>query len=223
MPRETESMDQKILEVFRKRMPRETESAREKSFRTIKTNSGTTKAPRKYRSTPRRCVFRYGQDLWLHRCRQHCTWTRVTKNLELFKNSEFESIKGLFGITRMMIEGNSEIKNVFTADVASSHWEKPVLPQEQAIKWTKTRVYVYSDSVLCLGKMLSPEDAIKKWNDRVSTLKMCHTFRELQGLDGEPIDFEWKSSQDPKHRILSTKFKQTYKERTSHLKDSVIE
>ena len=42
------------------------------------------------------------------------------KNLELFKNSEFESIKGLFGITRLMIEGNSEIKNVFPADVASS-------------------------------------------------------------------------------------------------------
>ena len=30
----------------------------------------------------------------------------------------------------------------------------------------------------------------QKWNDQVSTLKMCHTFRELQGLDGEPIDFE---------------------------------
>ena len=40
--------------------------------------------------------------------------------------------------------------------------------------------------------MHGPEDAIKKWNDQVSTLKMCHTFRELQGLDGEPIDFEWK-------------------------------
>ena len=39
--------------------------------------------------------------------------------------------------------------------------------------------------------MHGPEDAIKKWNDQVSTLKMCHTFRELQGLDGEPIDFEW--------------------------------
>ena len=35
------------------------------------------------------------------------------KNLALFENSEFENIKGLFGITRMMIEGNSEIKNVF--------------------------------------------------------------------------------------------------------------
>ena len=64
--------------------------------------------------------------------------------------------------------------------------------EEQAIKWTKARVYVYSDSVLCLGKMHGPEHAIKRWNDQVSTLKMCHTFRELQGLDGEPIDFEWK-------------------------------
>ena len=43
-----------------------------------------------------------------------------------------------------------------------------------------------------LGEMHGPEDAIKKWNDQVSTLKMCHTFRELQGLDGESTDFEWK-------------------------------
>ena len=42
--------------------------------------------------------------------------------------------------------------------------------------------------------MLGPEDAIEKWNDQVSTLKMCHTFREVQGLDGEQIDFEWKIS-----------------------------
>ena len=27
---------------------------------------------------------------------------------------------------------------------------------------------------------------------QVSTLKVCHIFRELQGLDGEPTDFEWK-------------------------------
>ena len=56
-----------------------------------------------------------------------------------------------FGITRMMIEGNSEIKNVFPADVASSLSEKHVLLKEQAKNWTKTRVYVYSDSVLCMG------------------------------------------------------------------------
>ena len=52
----------------------------------------------------------------------------------------------------MMIEGNSEMKNVFTTDGSSSLWDKPVLLKEQAIKWTKARVYVYSDSVLCLEK-----------------------------------------------------------------------
>ena len=71
------------------------------------------------------------------------------KNLELSKNSEFEKIEGFSGITRMMIEGNSEIKNVFPADVASSLWEPPVLLKEQAMKWTKARVSVYSYSVLC--------------------------------------------------------------------------
>ena len=45
------------------------------------------------------------------------------KKMELFKNSELENIKGLFGISRMMIEGNSEVKKVFPADVASSLWE----------------------------------------------------------------------------------------------------
>ena len=53
-------------------------------------------------------------------------------------------------------------------------------------------MYVFSDSVLCLGKQHGPEDAIRRWSDQVSTLKMCPTFRELQGLDGDPIDFEWK-------------------------------
>ena len=173
-------------------MPRETESAREESFRTSKINSGTMKASRKYRSTLRRSIFREGRDLWLLRCRQHCKNLRYEKSLELFQNSEFENIIGLFGITRMMIEGKSEIKNVFNADVASSLWEQHVLLKGQAIKWTKARVYIDSDSVLCLVKMHGPEEAIKKWNDQVSTLKMCPTFSELQGLDGDSIDFEWK-------------------------------
>ena len=81
MPRETESTAQKNLEVSQKRKLRETESTCEKSFKTWKTDLHTMKASRKYRWTPRRCTFRYGRDLWLHRCRRHCTWTRVTKRI----------------------------------------------------------------------------------------------------------------------------------------------
>ena len=71
--------------------------------------------------------------------------------------------------------------------------------------------------------MHGPEDAIRRWNDQVSTLKMCHTFRDLQGLDGEPIDSEWKIFPEPQHWTFSTKFRQICKDSTSHLKTSVTE
>ena len=63
---------------------------------------------------------------------------------------------------------------------------------DQTMKWAKARVYVYPDSMLCLGGLDTHDDAIRRWKDHMSTLKMCSTFRELQGMDGEPIEFEWK-------------------------------
>ena len=98
----------------------------EKSFKIMQeTDSDTMKVSQKYRWTPRRCTFRYGRDLWLHRCRRHCTWTRITKRIWKYSRRKFR-------------------------DVSSSQWEKSTLLNDQAIKWTKARVYVYSDSVLCL-------------------------------------------------------------------------
>ena len=77
------------------------------------------------------------------------------KNLDLFKNSEFESIKGLFGITTMMLEGNSEIKNVFPAEVASSRWEnmyclknKQYSGQKQECMLTRTPCYAWDNSTV---------------------------------------------------------------------------
>ena len=72
------------------------------------------------------------------------------KNFEIFKNSEFENIESLFNVMNMMIAGNSEIKNLFPKDSANPSWERSTLPLDQAIEWTKARVCVYSDPVLCM-------------------------------------------------------------------------
>ena len=98
-------------------------------------------------------------------------------DLEVLTNSDLENIESLFNITNMMIGGNSEIKNVFSMGAASPLWENSTLLNDQTIKWTKARVYVYSDSVLCLGKTHGPEDAIKRWEEQVSTSEMYHTFQ----------------------------------------------
>ena len=43
------------------------------------------------------------------------------KNMKIFKNSEFENIESLFNFTRMMMGGNSEIKNVYSPQMLQAH------------------------------------------------------------------------------------------------------
>ena len=59
------------------------------------------------------------------------------------------------------------------------------------IKWTKPKVRVYSDSVLCLGKMYDDRDAITRWEGQVEEFQMSASYKELLGIDGETIEFEW--------------------------------
>ena len=111
----------------------------------------------------------------------------------MIKKSEFENIESLSNITRKMIWETSEITNVSSLEVASSSWERTTLLNDQAMKWAKAQVFVYPDSVSCLGGLNSPDDAIRRWEEEVSSWKMYSSFRQVQGLDGEPIDFEWKN------------------------------
>ena len=55
----------------------------------------------------------------------------------------------------------------------------------------KAKVHAYSDSVLCLGKIHDPGEAIEQWKGQMTTFQVENSFSELLGLDGFPIDFEW--------------------------------
>ena len=69
-------------------------------------------------------------------------------NLEVYKNTNFEEIQSLFNSTqKLILEHSEEILNVNTIESTST-------------SWTKAKVRVYSDSVLCLGKLNGSKDAI---------------------------------------------------------------
>ena len=73
-------------------------------------------------------------------------------NLEVYKNTNFEDIQSLFNITqKLILEHSEEILNVNTIHSTSPFWTRSVLSHDQMIQWTKAKVLVYSDSVLCLG------------------------------------------------------------------------
>ena len=55
----------------------------------------------------------------------------------------------------------------------------------------KAKVREYSDSELCLRKMYEHKDAIKRWEGQVEEFKISDFYKELLGINGEPIEFEW--------------------------------
>ena len=59
------------------------------------------------------------------------------------------------------------------------------------IKLMKAIVYVFSDSVLCVGKVREyPQSNIDRRN-KLECFKSTNQYRELDGIDGEPVEFEW--------------------------------
>ena len=74
-------------------------------------------------------------------------------NLEVYKNTNFEEIESLLNITpTVILEHSEEILNVKPLESSSPAWTRSMLSHDQAIKWTKAKVRVYSDSVLWKAK-----------------------------------------------------------------------
>ena len=62
---------------------------------------------------------------------------------------------------------------------------------DKVIKWAKAKVHVYSNSVLCLGKMQEHLEANARWQAQLPYFRHSKGYKELLGIDGEPIEFEW--------------------------------
>ena len=77
-------------------------------------------------------------------------------------------------------------------DSTSPSWTRSTLLSDRAVKWITVQVHLYSDSVLCLGKIHDPGEAIEQCKGQVATFQVDNSFSELLGLDGEPIEFEWR-------------------------------
>ena len=54
-----------------------------------------------------------------------------------------------------------------------------------------TKVYVFSDSVLCLGKVLQHPECNQAWKDRVAGARAERDYSDFDDIKGEPAEFEW--------------------------------
>ena len=53
------------------------------------------------------------------------------------------------------------------------------------------KVYVFSDSVLCLGRVLQHPESNEAWKNRVAGIQSEKSYRDYGAINGESTEFEW--------------------------------
>ena len=74
----------------------------------------------------------------------------------------------------------------------NSPWKQlSLVNDEEVISLSHAKVYVFSDSVLCLGKMNQRPTSNTVWEQQLGWFKDSSQYRILDTIDGEPMEFEW--------------------------------
>ena len=120
-----------------------------------------------------------------------------SENLHSIKNSgNILTWKQMFDISEKLIVGQSdEILGVTLIDWEDSSWKHlSLVSDEEVISFSHAKIYVLSDSVLCLGKMNQNQTSNSAWEEKLSWLQSSSQYRTLDTIDGEPMEFEWNIS-----------------------------
>ena len=105
-------------------------------------------------------------------------------------------------------EQSGEIFEVSQVSWEDSPWRHfSLVNDEEVISLSHAEVYVFSDSLLCLGKVNQNPASKTVWEEQLSWFKSPPQYRTLDTIDGESMECEWNISQDSPHCSSSTKSK----------------
>ena len=112
------------------------------------------------------------------------------ENLRFTKNQFLKSAKQLFQVTDKLIEDQTEISGLTTIDYKELTWTSTSLLCDEAFEITNAKTYVFADSVLCLKSVR--DEPVEAWENKIRGYLENRYLKELNRMDGEPIEFEWK-------------------------------
>ena len=97
----------------------------------------------------------------------------------------------MFDISSKLVAEQDEISGLETIHWEKHSWKHLSLIDERIINLQRTKVYVFSDSVLCLGKIHQNPESDEAWKKRIEGIKTDKSNREYDGINGESTEFEW--------------------------------
>ena len=101
---------------------------------------------------------------------------------------------------KLILNQKNEIFDISTIEWNTIPRKRTLLPHDRAMKAVKAKIHFYSDSVLCLSKIHEHPQSMQHWEGKVKWIMDSYEYRELNGIDGETVEFEWNIFSG--HRIL---------------------
>ena len=127
----------------------------------------------------------------------------VTMNAPTFMGNNFQNnqnsimntsdltLKKMFDISAKLVSEQDEIFKVVTIPGEKHSWKYLSLTgDETVINLQRAKVYVFSDSVLCLGRFHQHPQSNEAWKDRIGWIITDEGYRDYDGINGEPTEFE---------------------------------
>ena len=103
------------------------------------------------------------------------------------QNEENLTLKQMFDITAQTIHNEEEIYCLDKVVYQRNTWTQLSL----IFHLRSTKFYVFSDSVVCLGKVLQHPECNEAWKKRVAGVRAERNYSDFEDVKGESTEFEW--------------------------------
>ena len=90
------------------------------------------------------------------------------------------TLKQMFDISTRLVSEQDEISGLETVGWENHSWKYlSLIGDERVINLQRTRVYVFSDSVLCLGKILEPPPIERCMGTKIGMVEILFKIQKL--------------------------------------------
>ena len=104
-------------------------------------------------------------------------------NENSIKNSTDLTLKKMFDITSKLVSEQDEINSLDKISWKNHSWKQlSLIGDETVINLQRTKVYVFSDSVLCLGKVHQHPESNEAWKKRIEWIINEKSYRDVDGI-----------------------------------------
>ena len=108
------------------------------------------------------------------------------------KNHESLTLKQMFDVTAQLVNNQEEINCLDKIPWGKNSGTRlSLIDDEIVINLQSTKVYLFSDSVLCLGKVLQHPESNEAWKNIVAGIRSEKSYRDYGAINGESTEFEW--------------------------------